>query len=461
MPIGTKVGAASSGGNIKLKDSIGKVVGPTEYIVDQSAAGGFRLGSLSKSAWINRRDYLHQDGVGSTLVKESSPDNFYSYYSSGDGNSSDYQQDGSWSGGGPNSGINDNTPAAMGEFSGVQNDYWSVGTQLVGRGVPQRYIGFSPATQVSSTYKHAGAARNDFGAGFSFQDYTIGTYCRRNGDHLSIFVGATVNGETVSRGSDGGIRGIGSVGASTNTSQVFTTPYGNTQPVDYQFHGSSINSQTAWYDASSNNTNPYSNHKEIYRLENACASDGPTAEPHSGGNGSGEFVQVRVLPPITTINVNNHPNLNQTVRRYVDNGSVSNFNIAQFYGTLMTSTNTAIGAEIRTVGFMQDINDGFQSLGIAVPFLININGVGNSTLTGGIAGQLDGGGSTGQSYSSGQGVLQDNAAGSHSTSDMIRTGYLPTKLIFVGIRADTDKTSSGSPQTFVAGFNYNLGNIFQ
>ena len=31
MPVGTKVGAASSGGNIKLRDSIGKVVGPAEY----------------------------------------------------------------------------------------------------------------------------------------------------------------------------------------------------------------------------------------------------------------------------------------------------------------------------------------------------------------------------------------------------------------------------------------------
>ena len=46
-----------------------------------------------------------------------------------------------------------------------------------------------------------------------------------------------------------------------------------------------------------------------------------------------------------------------------------------------------------------------------------------------------------QAYSGGQGVLQDNASGSHSTSDMIRTGYISQKLIMVGIRADSDKTS--------------------
>ena len=192
----------------------------------------------------------------------------------------------------------------MGEFAGVQNDYFTVGTQLVGSGVPQRYIGFSPLT---SSYKHAAGARNDFGAGFSFQDYTIGAYCRRNGDHLSIFVGATVNGESVSRGSDGGVRGIGSVGSSTITSQVFTVPYGNTQPIDYNIHGSSANSETAWFDgtSSSNSTNPYSNHKEIYRLENACASDGPTAEPHSGGNGSGEFVIPSFLAFLSTLGLGN------------------------------------------------------------------------------------------------------------------------------------------------------------
>ena len=442
MPVGTKVGAASSGGNIKLRDSIGKVVGPAEY-----TSNNIRLGSLSKSAWINRRDYSNQSSDGSTLVKESSPDNFYSYYSSGDADASDYQQDGSWNGGGPNGGINDNTPAGMGEFAGVQNDYFTLGTQLVGPGVPQRYIGFSPLT---SSYKHAAGARNDFGAGFSFQDYTIGTYLKRNGDHLSIYVAATMNGKNL------GSRGIGS-GAGAITSQVFTTPYGNTQPIDYNIHGSTANSQSAWFDgtSSSNSTDPYSNHKEIYRIENACASTGPTAEPHSGGNGSGEFVQVRVLPPITTINVNNHPNLNQTVRRYVDNGSVSDFTAAQ-NGTLMTSTNTVIGAEIKTVGFMQDGNTGFQSLGIAVPFLININGVGGASP--GIF--TTGANFSNQAYSGGQGVLQDNAAGSHSTSDMIRTGYMPTKLIFVGIRADTDKTSSGTPQTFIAGFNYFLGNYY-
>ena len=373
MPIGTKVGAASAGGNIKLRDSIGKVVGPAEY-----TSSNFRLGSLSKSAWINRRDYGNRTTDGSTLVQETSPDNFYSYYSSGDGNASDYQQDGSWNGGGPNSGINDNTPAAMGEFAGVQNDFWSVGRTLVGPGIPQRYIGFSPAAQISSTYKHAASARNDFGAGFSFQDYTIGTYCRREGDHLSIFVGATKNGNRLSNVTNGLIRGMGAVGASNSNLVIQTVPYGNTQPVDYQLHGSTINSQIAWYDASSNNTDPFTNQKEVYRLENACASDGPTAEPHGGGNGSGENVSVQVFTPITTINVNNHPGLNQTVRRYVDNGSLSNFSSD---ATLMTSTNTVIGAEIRTVGFMSDVGSnadtGFQSLGIVVPFLISIVGVGS------------------------------------------------------------------------------------
>ena len=187
MPIGTKVGAASSGGNIKLKESIGRVVGPARY-----SSNNLRLGSLSKTAWINRRDYSNQSTDGSSLVQESSPDSFYSYYSSGDGNSSDYQQDGSWNG----ANIKDNTPATMGEFAGVQNDYWSVGTQLVGQGIPQRYIGFSPASQVSSSYKHAAAARNDFGfgTGLVIVDFTIGTYIRRNGDHLSIYVGATKQG---------------------------------------------------------------------------------------------------------------------------------------------------------------------------------------------------------------------------------------------------------------------------
>ena len=75
MPVGTKVGAASSGGNIKLRDSIGKVVGPAEY-----TSSNFRLGSLSKGAWINRRDYGNRTTDGSTLVQETSPDNFYSYY---------------------------------------------------------------------------------------------------------------------------------------------------------------------------------------------------------------------------------------------------------------------------------------------------------------------------------------------------------------------------------------------
>ena len=221
----------------------------------------------------------------------------------------------------------------------------------------------------------------------SFQDYTIGTYLRRNGDHISIYVGATVNGETL------GSRGIGAIGASPGVTSIFTVPYGNTQPIDYNIHGSSANSETAWFDgtSSSNSTNPYSNHKEIYRLENACASTGPTAEPHSGGNGSGEFVTAAVLPPITTINVNNHPNLDQTVRRYYDNGTFSQFGFPlagtsgnPYDAVLMTSTNTVIGAEIRTTGFMQDSNDGFQSLGIAVPFLISIEGVGATNQTSGI-----------------------------------------------------------------------------
>ena len=457
MPVGTKVGAASAGGNIKLKDSIGKVVGPAEY-----TSSDFRLGSLSKTAWINRRDYGNQSSDGSTLVKESSPDNFYSYYSSGDGNASDYQQDGSWSGGGPNSGINDNTPAAMGEFAGVQNDFWSVGRTLVGPGIPQRYIGFSPSSAISSTYKHAAAARNDFGAGTSFQNYTIGTYCRRNGDHLSIFVGATKNGNVLSNGTNGLVRGMGAIGATINNQVIQTTPYGNTQPVDYKLHGSTINSEIAWYDASSNNTDPFTNQKEVYRLENACASDGPTAEPHSGGNGSGQNVSVQVFTPITTINVNNHPALNQTVRRYVDNGSLSNFSSD---ATLMTSTNTVIGAEIRTVGNMTDVGSnadtGFQSLGIVVPFLISIVGVGSVGPDSDKRGPNSGSSSTlnNQTYSGGQGVLQDNASGSHSTSDMIRTGYISQKLIMVGIRADSDKTSSGTPQTIIPGFNPGGGNI--
>ena len=459
MPIGTKVGAASAGGNIKLRDSIGKVVGPAEY-----TSSDFRLGSLSKSAWINRRDYGNRTTDGSTLVQETSPDNFYSYYSSGDGNASDYQQDGSWNGGGPNSGINDNTPAAMGEFAGVQNDFWSVGRTLVGPGIPQRYIGFSPAAQISSTYKHAASARNDFGAGFSFQDYTIGTYCRREGDHLSIFVGATKNGQQMSVGTNGEIRGMGAVGASTSNLVIQTVPYGNTQPVDYQLHGSTINSEIAWYDASSNNTDPFTNQKEVYRLENACASDGPTAEPHSGGNGSGENVSVQVFTPITTVNVNNHAGLNQTVRRYVDNGLLSNFSSD---ATLMTSTNTVIGAEIRTVGFMADVGSfadtGFQTLGIVVPFLISIVGVGSVGPDSDKRGSNSGSSSTlnNQTYSGVQCFLQDNASGSHSTSDMIRTGYISQKLIMVGIRADTHKTSSGTPDTFVPGFNIgDVGGLF-
>tara|TARA_Y100001937_G_scaffold45320_1_gene63673 strand:- start:34565 stop:35944 length:1380 start_codon:yes stop_codon:yes gene_type:complete len=456
MPVGTKVGAASSGGNIKLRDSIGKVVGPAEY-----TSSNFRLGSLSKGAWINRRDYGNRTTDGSTLVQETSPDNFYSYYSSGDADASDYQQDGSWNGGGPNGGINDNAAAGMGEFAGIQNDYFTVGTQLVGAGVPQRYIGFSPLT---SSYQHAAGARNDFGAGTSFQNYTIGTYCRRNGDHLSIFVGATKNGSLVGTDNTTPNRGFGSINATTRLAGVFTTPYGNTQPVDYNLHGSTANSQIAWYDgdSSSNSTDPFSNQKEIYRLENACSSTGPTAEPHSGGNGTGQQVHVQVLSPITTINVNGHPGCDQLVRRYVDNGTTSFFSSSE---TLMTSTNTVIGAEIVTKGFMTDNSgSGFQSLGIVVPFLISINGSGTGVFpSSSITGTNSGSSSTlnNQTYSGGQGVLQDNnvGGGSHSPSDMIRTGFFSQKLIMVGIRADSDKTSSGSPQTFIPGFNPGGGNF--
>ena len=454
MPVGTKVGAASSGGNIKLKDSIGKVVGPAEY-----TSTNFRLGSLSKTAWINRRDYGNQSSDGSTLVKESSPDSFYSYYSSGDADASDYQQDGSWSGGGPNSGINDNTPAGMGEFAGVQNDYFTVGTQLVGAGIPQRYIGFSPLT---GNYKHAASARNDFGAGTSFQNYTISAYCRRNGDHLSIFVGATINGNVVGTNDTMPNRGFGALNTTIRPASIFTVPYGNTQPVDYNLHASTSNAEIAWYNGGSSETNPYANQKEIYRLENACASDGPTGESHSGGNGSGQNVSVQVFTPLTTVNVNNHPGLNQIVRRYVDNGTTSNFSLD---ATLMTSTNTVIGADIQTQGFMTDTGSnaatGFQSLGIVVPFLISIVGVGSVGPDFDKRGSNSGSSSTlnNQAYSGGQGVLQDNASGSHSTSDMIRTGYISQKLIMVGIRADSDKTSSGSPTTIQPGFNPGAGNI--
>lgn len=466
MPIGTKVGAASSGGNIKLKESIGRVVGPARY-----SSNNLRLGSLSKTAWINRRDYSNQSTDGSSLVQESSPDSFYSYYSSGDGNSSDYQQDGSWNG----ANIKDNTPATMGEFAGVQNDYWSVGTQLVGQGIPQRYIGFSPASQVSSSYKHAAAARNDFGfgTGLVIVDFTIGTYIRRNGDHLSIYVGATKQGFSgVSTSGGGRTTGEGrSIGALNTVQQLNstapfftpTTPFGNSQPVDYKFHGSTITSETAWYDASSNNTDPASNHKEIYRITDACASDGPTAEPHSGGNGSGEFVTAQMLPPITSINVNTNDFVSQTVSTYYDNGTTKVDD-----GTTprnFSSTNTVLGAQIRTAGLMfSGSSIGFESLGIAVPFLITISGSGTPSNAQSISTTGANSGSSSelnnQTYSGGQGVLQENAAGSHSTSDMLRTGYLSQKLIMVGIRADTHQNGNvGSVVPIGGGFNFGDGNF--
>ena len=107
---------------------------------------------------------------------------------------------------------------------------------------------------------------------------------------------------------------------------------------------------------------------------------------------------------------------------------------------------------------------GFESLGIKVPFLITISGSGTPSNAQSISTTGANSGSSSelnnQTYSSGQGVLQENAAGSHSTSDMLRTGYLSQKLIMVGIRADTHQNGNvGQVVPIGGGFNFGDGNF--